>query len=269
MNTLLISSEDLDSGQIYDGQYDLNRTISGIFSLDYVHFDGPSTYPYIWNGVNKFKWAVTIADYNEAEDSTSFRSANFESELDYAFLSGSPSAAFLQDAILGLMNTAMATTFGYNPHSLDQFTVVLSGSNLTIRLRDYGDDHTIWHMNIYWTESTCRDIFHKTQDESTPETPEDWTDSKFDFAPISGINFAGTPPTFLTVKMDQSSEYLIRSKPNTFHSFAVSTEDIPLTNQSINLVDNTRVLNLSFYHPITNLAPIPFTGDYIFIFNVK
>lgn len=266
MNTLFIYSKDLDAGTIYDGQFDLNTKISGEWELKYATFTGPDTWPWIWTGTNSLEFQVFSSDdIVKITTITAYFPESMFRETNKIVI-----AEKIYDA---MSDALIASDAFYNPSTTPPQLAVSYNSetdNMEIRSNynptEGGGALTI--INLHYDASTCRDIFNKTSNESSGILP--WIDQDPHIFLISAVNMAITDtPKFLELKVEQSKEFSVRSKSGSFPNLIISTEDIPLTNQTIHLLEPTNTLNLSFYSPLTNVGAIQFEGEYILYFGLN
>lgn len=279
MNNLFLWSEDVDAGNIYDGQWNLTSEITGQWELSYLNFDGPTTFPWMWTGVNSLRVRMYLANYVDVNQSTADATQDNHAAFTVNFLSTmfnetdkNVVASEMSNNILAAMvaQGGNLATIATNHPAL--IVVVYNGVNNIFNLQvDFPNnifaDWVIYRMQIFWSQSSCRDIFGKTTDEDTGDLKL-VAPIVYNFNLLS-TNVVTTPPKFLQCFIDQSIEYIVRSKDGTYPNLIIPTEDIPLNGQEIHLLTPTNILNISFFSPLTTIAPIPFTGSFIMYFQLK
>lgn len=279
MNTLMLWSNDVDVGTIWDGEWELNTEITGQWALTYLSFNGSSTFPWMWNGVNTLLIDLHIANYVDVNQVTADAFQDNSGIFTVIF----PDNMFMEtdkDTIATLMiNTILAsiTAIGGNFATMianhpEVINVVYNNVDELINIQinfpnDIFNEYVIYRAIFYWSQSGCAPIFGQTVDEDTgdlkPSAPIVYNSD------LITTNITLTPPKFLEVIVNQSIEFSVRSKSGSFPNFIVTTDDIPILGQELHFLEPTSIIDLQFYSPLTAAAPIHFDGEWLMVFQLK
>lgn len=240
-----ICSNDFDSGSIYDGEWELNESISGYFTLSYLNFNSISI-PWMWDGFNgiRIRYAPDINAIGGDVTGTYEFSSTLMDMTDKNDIVAQMVTELNADANikLGTNTYGNAFTSGVYDSVNDRFDFVVNGS---------------WDgIQILWSHVDCtsRYVFNKTVDQPIL---------------LSSIGlsatYVGDTPKFLECMIEQSSSYYINSS-SSFPTLMITTDDIPYLDQQIDVPISTSTLNISFYRTNIPVSPVPLTGEWDMIF---
>jgi hypothetical protein len=270
MNTLMIYSEDVDSGEIYDGEWNLNSKISGQWELTYLKFDGPTSFPWMTSTSNSMDLIFSMTLYGMPDQTQEISATVNFSESIFTMTNKDNIATQMTQDIFDAMTDAGSWLSNPPP---DQFIIVYDSATDTFQFKGRWQSSitnpysTLTQFQIIWTTSTCKDIFGQTEDFSSGLLAFFNGEWVIDYLTAANVI---TSLKFLECQIEQSSDYVVRSKIGSYPSLIIPTDDIPLTGQTIHIVNPSNILNISIFSPSKNQnGPLPFEGSFIMNFQLK
>lgn len=239
--SIVIQSEDLDSGSVYDGTWKMSDNFIGNYTLNYIYFDkGDQVIPWIWDGVDKIRyyssdWVADTLVYqprtcnlNGPSIGQLTTTSDIQNAIRVAFYDSMPQPEqedWTIDCVYQPDQLAYLLSFKFTPASLD---------------------FPKWAaIKIVWDDvhSTASGIFDKTGTQEVTELRNQ--DTAYFYLPASHVG--DNDPKYVLFKIDEAATRIIGSCANTNGTFIVSTAGIPFTGQSCSFIDYTNELNISIY----------------------
>jgi len=246
MSALHICSSDLDSGTIYDGEWNFPHGLQGSYTLRYLSFQS-DTFPWIWNGSNE----LTVRTQETSMSSPVTTVVTFDETVlnpmtDFDTIASTITSTITTQVFSGVL-------FGGDPGI--EFTYNHTTNQMQIQ------SHYGYSVELMWSDSSIAGVFGSLSSSTLLVT--DTVDDTFSF-PFASDKIEANPK-FIECRMDQSSNFIINSRGSN-PNLLISTNDIPYVDQNINIHQKTSVLNISFYRTGNYVSPLPFTEEWDMIF---
>jgi hypothetical protein len=223
--SVLIDSEDVESGFRYDGVWHLHSSIKGEYSIvDQLVEVGVT--PWMWADCNQIKYEIDgftyhhhlFRDLQEADAETSTNKITLASYIQTSLQDQSG------ELPLGADPWSVTCVYNFDTDTFDvQFSMV---------------------TELIWSESTCAGLFNKLQDSETGT-----------FFQWSAANVTNTP-RYLFLKIAECTSTYITDN-NTTPSLVLSGENYTISGQNIMFLDSTDTLTIKVYLPNISLSPVP------------
>lgn len=230
-----IAAEDVDDGFSYNGTWNLNREISGIYKLDYLHFD-ISNIPWMWS-TNRNLVIQYVKDEIDENNVLDFDFDDIGFSSDYTAIAASLEND-IQQGLNGMTETPPTVSVTYADN---QFEITTSNDGSTIIFQ--------WESPL----SNCKYIFDK---ENTENEALSYPNSVF--LPTRHVTLN---PIFLYLTiMESSSKYITSSESKP--TLIITTQDTAYLNQEIDFPNSVSALNLIFHRVSDPIHPVPVTADW-------
>lgn len=274
MTSLLIRSENVRSGYIYDGEWNLTRPVNGLWNLQYMKFySGDTEWPWTYYGADELVFKVTTVNFQEEEE-TGFQEFNCTATIasNFFYTSNKTEIASMLRAV---MRDAMdGEGLPLDSTDTNTFNLTYNSGNDTFDITYRADTNPdplpileywlITKIEIFWNLSSCRGAFNK----SGTQAGEDVYDTNLEVTmSFDAQNVKTTRPYQLALRIDQCTNRFV-SSGNTGTTLLLPTDDESFTGQVIKFSDNTDTLNIEVFSLNIDTAPIPFTGSWLLFFNL-
>jgi hypothetical protein len=230
--SLHIDSDDYDTGTLYNGVWNLYRSIIGSYQLISQRVE-VQDFPWCWDENNYLQFTVQDEPFT----------VNVFDPADISDFQFSTDKSAIADYIETRLN-------GLGAFDLPHFSLLFN--------YDATNDNFImtWNqtVSIDWRNSECRQWFNK------PKIIETGT-----IFVLSAKNIT-ISPRYLYFMIDESTTFGVTDR-DLEPTLIVATQDIPLTGQKIVFVTDTSVLSISVYLPNMSTSPLPMTSGWELILN--
>lgn len=244
--SLLIQSEDVDTGTIYDGTWEMSASFSGLYEVSYMYWE-TITVPWIWTGVDQIQlgysnvtngspvnYTYVLVDLNAASLSTLTTTGEVATAIKNAFATAiSPDSNFSIVCVFHVDSLSYDVTFNF----------------------DNNGDPGYGKILLEWSNSlsTASGVFDKAVD----EVSEDLANGDAVTFNLSSQHVLETDPKFLLLTIDESNSQIVSSCTNTKGTIIVATSDLPVTGQIVRFNTRQNQLNIGVYRTNISNSTVP------------